>query len=66
MLICIPAIRSLRNQLTIRHNEAQLSSDDKRIVLVRDWLEISPGAEDLFEYLDTNIPVRTYILRPPT
>ncbi|KLO07343.1 hypothetical protein SCHPADRAFT_652933 [Schizopora paradoxa] len=50
------AIRSLRNQLTVRSKDAQLSSDDGRVILVREWLEICPGADDLFEYLDTNTP----------
>lgn len=47
------ALTSLRNQLTIKHNEPPLSPDDGRIQLVREWVEASPGAKELFDLWST-------------
>ena len=46
-MYCI-ALTALRNQLTIKYDE-RVAADDERLVLVKTWLDIDQGAQDLFE-----------------
>lgn len=43
-----PALTTLRNQLTVKHDEPSVSPADERILLAKAWLESSPGAQDVF------------------
>jgi len=52
------ALTSLRNQLTVKYNESALPPDDGRIRLAREWMELSPGARELFDLWTTINQVR--------
>jgi nucleolar pre-ribosomal-associated protein 1 len=52
------ALTSLRNQLTVKYNESTLPPDDGRIRLAREWMEMSPGAKELFDLWTTINQVR--------
>lgn len=41
-------LTSLRNQLTIRLGEPAISPHDPRLLLAQRWLEMAPGATDIF------------------
>jgi nucleolar pre-ribosomal-associated protein 1 len=43
------AITTLRNQLTVKFNEASISPQDERLLLAQKWLEAVPGAHDIFD-----------------
>ena len=47
------ALTSLRNQLTVKYNEPPLPPDDGRIQIVKEWVEASPGAKELFDLWST-------------
>ncbi|KAH7927036.1 hypothetical protein BV22DRAFT_1103957 [Leucogyrophana mollusca] len=42
------ALIALRNQLTLRHGEI-VSPQDGRLSLIKQWMDMSPGAHDIFE-----------------
>ncbi|PCH41704.1 hypothetical protein WOLCODRAFT_101082 [Wolfiporia cocos MD-104 SS10] len=42
------ALTTLRNQLTLKYDEANPAANDERLLLLKEWLEASPGAEDIF------------------
>ncbi|KZT00261.1 uncharacterized protein LAESUDRAFT_688308 [Laetiporus sulphureus 93-53] len=46
--ILVEALTALRNQLTVKHDEPLISPSDSRLLLIKSWLELSPGAQDLF------------------
>ena len=41
-------LTALRNQLTVKPNEPPVQINDERLVLVKEWLEGDPGAQELF------------------
>ena len=51
------ALTALRNQLTIKYDE-RVAADDERLVLVKTWLDIDQGAQDLFELWERTNTVR--------
>ena len=57
-LPCPIALTSLRNQLTLKSHEFKISPQDERLVLVKQWVEQSPGAQDLFAIWDKANSVR--------
>lgn len=50
------ALKALRNQLTIR-DDATISPQDERLLLAQAWLELDPGAQDLFSVWDRTTDV---------
>ncbi|PSR72606.1 hypothetical protein PHLCEN_2v11530 [Hermanssonia centrifuga] len=55
----VAALTALRNQFTIKYDEANISANDERLLLAKDWLESEPGAQDLFEiWGKTSTPFR--------
>ncbi|KAF9480206.1 hypothetical protein BDN70DRAFT_833085 [Pholiota conissans] len=42
------ALTTLRNQLSIKPTEEQIPPQDERLELVKQWMQSSPGAHDLF------------------
>lgn len=50
-------LKSLRNQLTSKPEEGA-ASNDERLRLVKEWLEISPGAQDVFALMENQNQVR--------
>ncbi|KAA1478653.1 hypothetical protein DENSPDRAFT_692792 [Dentipellis sp. KUC8613] len=42
-------LTSLRNQFTIRASEGPISPQDERLALAKSWMEVAPGAQELFE-----------------
>jgi hypothetical protein len=44
----ITALTALRNQLAVQADEV-ISSQDERVLLSQNWMELSPGAQDIFE-----------------
>ncbi|KAH9887708.1 ribosome 60S biogenesis N-terminal-domain-containing protein [Cubamyces lactineus] len=44
----IEGLNALRNQFTIKSNEAPIAVNDERLVLAKEWLETDPGAQELF------------------
>jgi len=67
VLIPTTALTRLRNQLTIRAEESVISTHDERLLLVKEWLDTNPGAQDLFDLWEDFHPVLTssLVLRPP-
>ena len=55
----VSALTSLRNQLTVKYSESALPPDDGRIRLAREWMERSPGANELFDLWATTNQVRS-------
>ncbi|KAJ3554485.1 hypothetical protein NM688_g3084 [Phlebia brevispora] len=45
----IEALTTFRNQITVRHDEGIIPAGDERLLLVKSWLDISPGAQELFD-----------------
>jgi nucleolar pre-ribosomal-associated protein 1 len=43
----------LRNQLTIRHNDTQISPQDERLILAQTWLGSDPSAGRVFAIWET-------------
>lgn len=60
----MPALTSLRNQLTVKYDEPTLPPDDGRIRLAREWMETSPGAKELFDLWATITQVRIAYFLP--
>lgn len=56
------ALTALRNQFTIKY-EANISANDERLLLAKDWLESEPGAQDLFEIWGKTSTVRDLFTR---
>lgn len=56
-----PALKALRNQLTIKHDETSISAGDERLQLLRGWLSstLGAGAQELFEIWESANPVRS-------
>ncbi|EJD00768.1 uncharacterized protein FOMMEDRAFT_169024 [Fomitiporia mediterranea MF3/22] len=50
--IPIDALKALRNQLTIKPSESVISTQDARLTLLKEWLELSSGAQDVFAVLE--------------
>ncbi|KAI0333443.1 hypothetical protein GY45DRAFT_306027 [Cubamyces sp. BRFM 1775] len=44
----IEGLNALRNQFTIKSNEESIAVNDERLVLAKEWLDIDPGAQELF------------------
>ncbi|KAL7281927.1 hypothetical protein ACG7TL_003394 [Trametes sanguinea] len=44
----IEGLNALRNQLTVRPSEGPIAVNDARLVLAKEWLEVDPGAQELF------------------
>ena len=42
------ALTALRNQFSVKLNEV-VSPQDERLLLCQHWMELSPGAQDIFE-----------------
>ncbi|KAF9558394.1 hypothetical protein CPC08DRAFT_639060 [Agrocybe pediades] len=47
-------LTSLRNQLAVKAQESSLSPQDERLNLAKQWIESSPGANELFEIWDNS------------
>lgn len=47
-------LTSLRNRFTVRHDESSIAPDDGRLVLAKSWLELSPGAPEVFALWDSS------------
>ncbi|KAF8622432.1 hypothetical protein AX15_007016 [Amanita polypyramis BW_CC] len=56
-------LTSLRNQLTVKHNESSspISPDDGRLLLVQQWLENDTGAKDVFDIWEKANPKNTIL-----
>jgi nucleolar pre-ribosomal-associated protein 1 len=48
----------LRNQLTIKHNEAPISSQDERLLLVQQWLGDGRQTQEIFDIWEKTTSVR--------
>ncbi|KAH8115698.1 ribosome 60S biogenesis N-terminal-domain-containing protein [Phellopilus nigrolimitatus] len=48
----IDGLKTLRNQLSLKPGEDSVSTQDARLILVKEWLETSPGAQDVFGVLE--------------
>ena len=55
----LSALTTLRNQLTIKHDEATIAHHDERLNLCHTWLQASPGAQDLFDIWESTTSVRS-------
>ncbi|KAJ6559224.1 ribosome 60S biogenesis N-terminal-domain-containing protein [Mycena vulgaris] len=44
----VQALTELRNQFSVWPNEGPISTQDARIILAQNWLDVVPGAHDLF------------------
>lgn len=51
------ALTSIRNQLAVPQDTI-VTPQDNRLTFLKQWLESSPGAQDLFEIWDNANPVR--------
>ena len=47
-LILRPGLNALRNQFTIKPSEVSIAVNDERLVLAKEWLDVDPGAQELF------------------
>lgn len=52
------ALTALRNQLTVKYNESTPRPDDERIRFAKEWMELCPGANELFDLWTTVSQVR--------
>ncbi|KAI5885092.1 uncharacterized protein SCHCODRAFT_02753782 [Schizophyllum commune H4-8] len=50
------SLTALRNQLTIKPTEEKISTQDARLVLVDEFLQLSPGAQDVLQLWETSNP----------
>ncbi|KAL5512235.1 hypothetical protein ACEPAG_3520 [Sanghuangporus baumii] len=48
----IDSLKALRDQISLKFGEASLSLQDARLIVVKEWLELSSGAEDIFALLE--------------
>lgn len=53
------ALTALRNQLTVRPDET-VSPQDERVLLAQNWMDMAPGAHDLFEAWEGSNQVRDH------
>ncbi|OBZ71823.1 Uncharacterized protein C14G10.02 [Grifola frondosa] len=44
----IDALTALRNQLTVKYGDLSIPANDERLLLIKSWLDLSPGAQDIF------------------
>ncbi|KAJ8490078.1 hypothetical protein ONZ51_g2525 [Trametes cubensis] len=44
----IEGLNALRNQFTIKPSEGSIAVNDERLVLAKEWLDVDPGAQELF------------------
>ncbi|KAF9807927.1 hypothetical protein IEO21_08001 [Rhodonia placenta] len=58
----IDALTTLRNQFTVKPDEPSVSVSDERLLLIKAWLEKSPGAQDVFNIWDTANPRQMNLL----
>ncbi|KAI5117575.1 hypothetical protein M0805_005637 [Coniferiporia weirii] len=50
--IASDGLRALRNQISLKQGEDTIPVQDDRLLLVKDWLEASPSAQDVFGLLE--------------
>ncbi|KAF8812641.1 hypothetical protein BYT27DRAFT_7159048 [Phlegmacium glaucopus] len=50
------ALTSIRNQLTVQPQDTAIPPQDDRLIFLKQWLESSPGAQDLFGIWDKANP----------
>ncbi|KAI5834791.1 hypothetical protein K523DRAFT_368872 [Schizophyllum commune Tattone D] len=50
------SLAALRNQLTIKPTEEKISTQDARLALVDEFLQLSPGAQDVLQLWETSNP----------
>jgi nucleolar pre-ribosomal-associated protein 1 len=50
-------LNQIRNQYTIRTDEGVILPQDERLVNAQQWLEKSPGAQDIFNLWEASNPV---------
>ena len=57
-------LKALRNQLSLKSGEESVSTNDERLRIVQEWLEVSPGAQDIFSLIENQnqVSVAEYIL----
>jgi nucleolar pre-ribosomal-associated protein 1 len=53
-------LTNLRNQLTIKHNESPISSQDERLLLVQQWLGDGRRLQDIFDIWEKTDSVCEY------
>ncbi|KAF8164735.1 ribosome 60S biogenesis N-terminal-domain-containing protein [Crassisporium funariophilum] len=58
----IEALTNLRNQIAVKPQEPTVSPQDERLHLVKQWMESSPGAQDLFVIWDKANPRQSPLL----
>lgn len=57
------ALTALRNQITIKIGEpTPISPQDERLLLVQHWLDVVPGAQDLFALWEISNQVRPILI----
>ncbi|KAJ6613338.1 ribosome 60S biogenesis N-terminal-domain-containing protein [Mycena sp. CBHHK59/15] len=52
----IQALTELRNQFSVWPNEESISTQDARLLLAQRWLDVDPGAHDVFTIWETANP----------
>ncbi|KAF8994562.1 ribosome 60S biogenesis N-terminal-domain-containing protein [Cyathus striatus] len=52
----VETLTAVRNQLSISPHEGPVAPQDARLLLAEQWMEISPGAQDLFNLWDNTTP----------
>ena len=52
------ALTSLRNQISVKYEEETILIEDPRLVLVKAWLELSSGAQNVFAIWEQTSTVR--------
>ncbi|TDL17669.1 hypothetical protein BD410DRAFT_754176 [Rickenella mellea] len=45
------ALSAFRNQITVKSYEGTIGTQDERLLLIKEWLELSPGAEEVFNLI---------------
>ena len=55
----IQDLKELRNQISLKHEEANVAASDARVILAKEWLESSPAGQDIFNLLDRGAHVST-------
>ena len=54
-------LTALRNQLSVNPDE-KIAPQDERLLLVQHWMEIAPGAQDMFEAWEGSNQVRNALI----
>ena len=52
------ALTALRNQLSVKPHEGNVQAADERLLLVKAWMDASPGAQDILDVWDQTNTVR--------